>query len=119
MSDFLGELTGELEEARREVEVEAERVADAILSAAQDLVSRKGVLKSETELGVKTGRLRRSLKKRTVRNLDGEYQVEVYFDEKIAPHAKFVIQGTRKIKPHPILEAAAVKVENEDVSGSD
>jgi len=109
MSDLLTEVRREITEARKEVEVEARRVADEILENARTLVSTRGVLKGETELGVKTGRLRRALKQRVVRDENGDLHVEVFFDETIAPHAKFVIQGTRKIKPHPILETAAVK----------
>jgi HK97 gp10 family phage protein len=114
MSDFLSEVMAEISLVKEEAEKVADRVADKIVSEAQKLLSSSSITKSETTLGVKTGRLRQSLKKRVVRDAAGELVVEVYFDEKTAPHAKFVIQGTRHIKPHPILEAATVAAENEE-----
>jgi hypothetical protein len=56
-------------------------------------------------IGIKKGVLRRALRT----NLTSD-SVEVYFDTSVAPHALWVIKGTRYIKARPILDRALENV---------
>lgn len=114
MSQFLKEMQAEIDEVKRLASKDADDIASQVLQEARRLCSRRSVRNSEETLGVKTGRLRQSLRKRMIQMPDGSVEVEVYFDPGVAPHAKWVIQGTRQIKPHPILEEAAMNVDSED-----
>lgn len=115
MSQFLQEVLSEIQQVERLAEREAEELAEKVLQEAKRLCSQRSVRNSESSLGVKTGRLRQSLRVRPCIHLpDGHTEYVIEFDEKIAPHAKYVIHGTRKIKPHSILEAAVVNVGKDD-----
>lgn len=114
MSEFLKEVQAEIERVKDAASREAQDLADRVLREAQRLVSQKSVRDSESTLGVKTGRLRQALRKRMVQLPDGTIEFEIYFDATVAPHAKYVIQGTRYIKPHPILDIAADRVGGDD-----
>jgi hypothetical protein len=56
-------------------------------------------------LGIKTGRLRQSLRMNMTTD-----SVEVYFDPHVAAHAGYALQGTRFIKPRNILENSLQRV---------
>lgn len=114
MSDFLKEIQAELEQVKQDANREGQRVADLVYENALEKLSQRSIKNAEEALGVKTGRLKQSLKRRVVVDpMTGEVSFEVYFDSNVAPHAKWVIQGTRKMKPHPILENAVSSIEEE------
>jgi len=113
VDEFESQILAEINQIKEQAQESVAELADQVFHAAQDLVSSPSVMKGEKTLGVKTGRLKRSLKQRVVQTPDGPI-IEIFFDTTVAPHAKFVIQGTRKIKPHPILEIAASRVKDEE-----
>lgn len=99
----------EIERAKTQVREQVNEVVQRIYNEAEKLLCQPSLKHSEVTLGVKTGRLRRALKFRLEQGAEG-IEIRMWFDEAIAPHAKFVINGTRKIKPHPIFEQALAKV---------
>lgn len=103
----------EIDRAKTQVRGEISEVVQKLYAEAERLLSQPSLKRSEVTLGVKTGRLRRALKFRLEQS-DNGIEIRLWFDEAVAPHAKFVINGTRKIKPHPIFEQALAKVLGDD-----
>lgn len=113
MVDFESIIRQEVERAKADVRAQADEILSQIYNEAERLVSQPSVKASELTLGVKTGRLKQSIKF-TLTQTDGGIEIQMWFDTNIAPHAKFVIDGTRYIKPHPILDEAVLKVLGDD-----
>lgn len=111
--NFEAVIREEMERAKTQARERVNEVARKIYDEAERLLSQPSLKHSEVTLGVKTGRLRRALKFRLEQGADG-IEIRMWFDEAVAPHAKFVISGTRKIKPHPIFEQALAKVLGDD-----
>lgn len=112
-SNFEAVIRKEMERAKTQVQEQVNEVVQRLYTEAEKLLSQPSLKRSEVTLGVKTGRLRRALKFRLEQSADG-IEIRMWFDEAVAPHAKFVINGTRKIKPHPIFEQALAKVLGDD-----
>jgi hypothetical protein len=111
--DFESVIRQEVERARADVKAQADEILSQIYQEAEKLLTQPSVKGSEVTLGVKTGRLRQALKF-TLTQTDDGVEIQMWFDANIAPHAKFVINGTKFIKPHPILDEAVLKVLGDD-----
>lgn len=105
MSEFVNQLKAEILFHQENLARMGFDWAKRVYEDAKRRLNAHSVKKAETDLNVKTGSLRASLKfSATIDSSGARY--DIYFDEKIAPHAKFVVKGTRRIKPHLILETA-------------
>ncbi len=109
MSEFTKQLEAEITVHARNLAARGHQWAKRYVDTVKRMLGTSSVKQSEEVLGFKTGRLRNSLKTKLEASPDG-ISCEVYFDEKVAPHAKYVIRGTRYIKPHPVFERALDKI---------
>ena len=103
MSEFIRQLEAEITVHARNLAERGHQWAQRYLDSVKRQLGASSVRKSEDALGHKTGRLRDSLKVKQEVGPNG-VTYDIYFDEKIAPHAKYVVRGTRHIKPHPVFE---------------
>ena len=66
----------------------------------------------KSEVPVKTGRLRDSLKQLTSEDAEGNLTGEVYIDDDACPYGKFVVTGTYKTPPNNFLRRGFDKVQS-------
>jgi HK97 gp10 family phage protein len=108
LEDYVKQWT---EKVKRENATRTEAIANKIYEEAKDLaMASREVRSAESNFTQRTGKLLRSISKRTIIEPDGSVAFEIYYDKNICSYANYIENGTRRIKPHKILARAFDKI---------
>jgi HK97 gp10 family phage protein len=99
------------EKVKRENAAHTEAIANKVYEEARELaMASRDIHKAEANFTPRTGKLLKSISKRTVIQPDGSVSFEIYYDKNICSYADYIENGTKRIKPHKILARAFDKI---------